>query len=126
MPPDHKFHLKYAKNDTPSTSEVLLTDTNMSIAALPDDSNVMQSQSTNSHVSNKLPTNKIPPTPSYSKHHPLKQSPLPATLASSQIFIHYRSHSPFPAASISSDSSSLQLSRVLYTLPNGSITMLLL
>ena len=33
----------------------------MSIAALPDDSNVMQSQSTNSHVSNKLPTNKISP-----------------------------------------------------------------
>ena len=31
----------------------------MSIAALPDDSNVMQSQLTNSHVSNKLPTNKI-------------------------------------------------------------------
>ena len=61
MPPDHKFRLKYAKKGSPSTSEVSPTDPNMSIAALPDDSNVMQSQSTNSHVSNKLPTNKILP-----------------------------------------------------------------
>ena len=70
VPPDHKFRLKYAKKDSPSTSEVSPTDPNMYIAALPDDSNVMQSQSTNSHVSNKLPTNKIPPTPSSSRDHP--------------------------------------------------------
>ena len=105
VPPDHKFRLKYAKKDSPSTSEVSPTDPNMSIAALPDDSDVMQSQSTNSHVSNKLPTNKIPPTPRYSKEHPLRQSPPPATLASSQIFTHCLSHSPSPAESNSSASS---------------------
>ena len=74
VPPDHKFRLKYAKKDSPSTSEVSPTAPNMSIAALPDDSNGMESQSTNSNVSNKLPTNKIPPTPSSSKDHPFKDS----------------------------------------------------
>ena len=106
VPPDHKFRLKYVKKDSPSTSEVSHTEPNMSIAALPDDSNVMQSQSTNSNVSNKLPTNKISPPPSSSKDHPLRQSPPPATLAFSQIFTHSRSHSPSPAESNSSASSS--------------------
>ena len=78
----------------------------MSIAALPDDFNGMQSQSTKSHVSNKLPTNKISPTPSSSKDHPLRQSPPPATLASLQISTHSRSQSPSPAESNSSASSS--------------------
>ena len=109
MPPDHKFRLNYAKKDSPSTSEVSPTDTNMYIAALPDGSIVMQSQSTNSHVSNKLPTNKIPPTPSSSKDHPLRQSPPPATLASSQILTHSCSHSPSPAESNSSASSSFTI-----------------
>ena len=63
------------------------------------------SQSTNSHVSSKLPTNKIPPTLSSSKDHPLRQSPPPAILASSQILTHSRSHSPYPAESNSSASS---------------------
>ena len=44
VPPDHKFRLKYAKKNSPSTSEVSPTDPNMSIAELLDDSNVLQSQ----------------------------------------------------------------------------------
>ena len=109
VPPDHKFRLKYAKKDSPSTSKVSPTDPSMSIAALPVDSNVMQSQSTNSHVSNKLPTNKIPLTPSSSKDHPLRQSPPPATLASSQILTHSRSHSPYSVESNSSASSPITI-----------------
>ena len=80
----------------------------MTIAALPDDSNDMQSQSTNSLANNSLSTNKIAPTPSSSNDHPLRQFPPPATLASLQIFTHSRSCSP-PAVSNSSASSSFTI-----------------